>query len=372
MRVALLEFVSATVAPGSRPGDGPHAGPVALLREGRAMRDAILADFLALPDTEVLLIHHPEEPPQRRPRLRSIPAGRDAAAALRRAARQADAALVIAPETAGVLERLSRIVEMEGCLLLGPSPAAVRLAADKIATARMLAAASLPTPDTRLVRFQAARAALARRSPPYVLKPRDGAGCAGVVVVRHPDDVGDALRRLRAATDRDDFVVQEYVAGTPASLSLLAGEAPSGFILPLALGRQRLRRGPAMEYTGGEVPLHHPGVESGIRTGLAAARALGRGAGSLRGFIGIDLVLRDRQAVVIEINPRLTTSYLGLRRILSHNLVDLIRRAATGRRLPAAVTPVGACRFSASGRDPRESRVQPWITFSAGTSAARI
>jgi hypothetical protein len=372
MRVVLLEFVSATTAPRRRPGRRRQPEQTGLFREGRAMRDAVLADLLALPDIEVVLIHHPRERLRRHPRLRTVPAGHDPAPALRAAARQADAALVIAPETAGVLERLSRIVETAGCRLLGSPPAAVRLAADKIATARLLGAAALPAPETRLVRFATAGATLARRSPPFVLKPRDGAGSAGVMVVRRRSEVGGALRRLRAATDRDDFILQQYVEGTPASASLLVGAAPSGVILPLALGRQRLRGGRTPKYTGGEIPLRHPGAGAALRIGMAAARALARRAGGLRGFIGIDLVLRDGEAFVIEINPRLTTSYLGLRRILPHNLADLIRRAATGRRLPAAVIPAGTCRFSSSGRRVTVTVERPWITSSAGTSAARI
>ena len=32
----------------------------------------------------------------------------------------------------------------------------------------------------------------------------------------------------------------------------------------------------------------------------------------LKGYVGIDMVLSDDECYVIEINPRLTTSYLGL------------------------------------------------------------
>jgi len=52
----------------------------------------------------------------------------------------------------------------------------------------------------------------------------------------------------------------------------------------------------------------------------------------LRGYVGVDLVLglhagEDR---VIELNPRLTTSYLGLRRKAKVNLADIYLRMMYG------------------------------------------
>ncbi len=70
-----------------------------------------------------------------------------------------------------------------------------------------------------------------------------------------------------------------------------------------------------------------------------AAQVLGGLPGAL-GFLGIDLVLGDdpagSQDVVIEINPRLTTSYVGLRRLAEGNLAAAMLTIATGR--PAALS----------------------------------
>ncbi len=52
----------------------------------------------------------------------------------------------------------------------------------------------------------------------------------------------------------------------------------------------------------------------------------------LRGWVGVDLVLPDDgPPVVVEINPRLTTSYLGYRRLTGTNLAERwLRGAANG------------------------------------------
>ena len=54
----------------------------------------------------------------------------------------------------------------------------------------------------------------------------------------------------------------------------------------------------------------------------------------MRGWIGIDMVLGSAENgasdFVIEINPRLTTSYIGLRRICKQNLAQVMWQAAAG------------------------------------------
>ncbi len=54
----------------------------------------------------------------------------------------------------------------------------------------------------------------------------------------------------------------------------------------------------------------------------------------LAGFVGVDLVLGmpadGSEDWVIEINPRPTTSYIGLRQLASDNLVDAALRIARG------------------------------------------
>jgi predicted ATP-grasp superfamily ATP-dependent carboligase len=51
---------------------------------------------------------------------------------------------------------------------------------------------------------------------------------------------------------------------------------------------------------------------------------------------------------VIEVNPRLTLAYLGIRAVLDENVAGLVLAACHGT-LPAALVPRRLARFSASG-----------------------
>ncbi len=138
-----------------------------------------------------------------------------------------------------------------------------------------------------------------------------------------------------------------------------------------------MRRRPAIEYLGGETYWPHDRADEGIAAARAAVAALATAGAPLRGYVGVDLLLGPDGVSVIEVNPRLTTSYIGLRLSIRENLAGLILEAAAGGRLPERVTRVARCRFLADGSAiilaarPGPER-DTWRTTSAGTSAASI
>jgi hypothetical protein len=81
---------------------------------------------------------------------------------------------------------------------------------------------------------------------------------------------------------------------------------------------------------GGELPLT-PGLAERA-TALAERAAAAMPAAT--GYIGVDLVLGREpdglEDAVIEINPRLTTSYVGLRAAATSNLAEAMCRIAHG------------------------------------------
>ena len=98
-------------------------------------------------------------------------------------------------------------------------------------------------------------------------------------------------------------------------------------------------------YRGGTTPLDHPLAK---RAGEEAVRACEAIPG-LCGYVGVDLVLTKSEAVVIEVNPRLTTAYLGVRSALAENVAAMAIAACAGR-LPEPSPARRSVRFSAGGR----------------------
>ena len=98
----------------------------------------------------------------------------------------ADHTILIAPETGGLLRDLTLALGRSGANLLGSTPGAIDLAADKLRLADHFARAGVPHPETRLVH---PRSGLPRDAIyPAVLKPTDGAGAVDTLLVAYPDD----------------------------------------------------------------------------------------------------------------------------------------------------------------------------------------
>jgi predicted ATP-grasp superfamily ATP-dependent carboligase len=240
---------------------------------------------------------------------------------LERFSAAADATILIAPEFDDILLKAVRLAVGSGGRLMSPSPEFIRVAANKQRTCEMLAAAGVPVPAGRLLESDEPLPPDTRY--PAVLKPVNGAGSQDTYLVSGPYDAPPAYAWPRR--------LESYVPGSAASVALLCG--PAGRI-PLAPCKQRISEDGRLRYLGGELPLSAGLAE---RASALAERALAAMPMTV-GYVGVDLVLGREpdgsEDAVIEINPRLTTSYVGLRTAATNNLADAMWRIAQGELQP--------------------------------------
>jgi predicted ATP-grasp superfamily ATP-dependent carboligase len=226
-------------------------------------------------------------------------------------------------------------VEEAGGRLLGPSAAAVRLTGDKLLLARHLIRRGVPTPPV-----------LAEPRFPAVWKPRHGAGSQATFLVRSPEELMTCAARARAEGWEGEAIVQPFVPGLAASVALLLGPRQQVALRP---GAQSLSADGRFHYQGGTLQLAPALAERVCRLAWQAVRAVA----GLQGYVGVDVVLgeaadgsRDR---VIEINPRLTTSYVGLRALAESNLAEAMLGIVCGKDVPGLRWRAGVVRFQADG-----------------------
>jgi predicted ATP-grasp superfamily ATP-dependent carboligase len=143
------------------------------------------------------------------------------------------------------------------------------------------------------------------------------------------------------------MILQEYVPGRPVSVSFLAG---AGELFALPAVEQVLSADGHFRYQGGRLPLPE---ELDRRARRLAERAV-RAVEGLHGYFGVDLVLGDAEDgledFAIEINPRLTTSYVGLRRLARFNLAEGLLAVTTGALLPVRDWHTDPVVFQADGQ----------------------
>jgi predicted ATP-grasp superfamily ATP-dependent carboligase len=225
---------------------------------------------------------------------------------------QVDAVWPIAPET--VLEGLCRQVLEAGRALMNTPPAGVALAASKLGTVARLARCGVPVVPTYPA-SSGASVGLPDRDGPWVLKPDTGLGCEGLCVCPDRPALCSHLARI---PEGSPYVVQPYVPGIPASLCLLCW---SGEARLLSCNRQRiLPVGDRLQLRGCLVNDLAGAWERCEHLAWQVAAALPE----LWGLVGVDLLMTTGGPRVLEVNPRLTTSYAGLRRALDANPAGLV------------------------------------------------
>ena len=332
MRVFLYEFATGG---GRYSLDGEIGRSFAT--EGAAMLSALAADFAALAGVEVAILHDPRAPLPGAGDYQVHPVATAAGQRLAfgRLARQCDWTVVIAPELDEQLVTRLRWVQQAGGRLLGPPVDLAALLSDKQRTAEHLQQGGVPVPRGRLL---GPSDALPADFPyPAVIKPAAGAGSTGVRWV------GDARSEL--ATTCGVRRLERFCRGTAASVAVLCGPAGAW---PLAPCGQRLSDDGRFSYLGGWLPLPEDLKQRAVALACRAVAAVDYRLG----YVGVDLILgrcpNGTEDVVVEINPRLTTSYLGLRVAVRCNLAGAMLQAAAGLR-PEIPPPAARVTFTAAG-----------------------
>jgi tyramine---L-glutamate ligase len=293
--------------------------PASLVREGAAMIGALASDLVKIPGCQVTALRDPRMLQLVLPRCRVVDVVDKASHGdeFERLASEADATILIAPEFDGILLAAAKRVTAADGRLASPSPEFVRIASSKQRTCEILAAAGVPVPsgmmiepdDTLPVDFEY----------PAVLKPIDGAGSQDTYVVSGPHDSPPAYAWPRR--------LERFVPGLAASVSLVCGANSRLALMPC---RQRISDDGRLMYLGGALPLSAGLAERATELAEHALDALPKTIG----YVGVDLVLggdpHGHEDAVIEINPRLTTSYVGLRAAARSNLAEAMWHSYQG------------------------------------------
>jgi len=355
VRIFVFEFITGggllpeQVAVGNREKSVPRVLDSSLLAEGLAMVTALASDFSAIQDCRVHVLQDGDVPLHLFADVSTHPVHNQAEyqSAFVEQAAAADWTVLIAPECQGsLLERVETALACGG-RLLSPGPQVVRPASDKHATAEHLWRAGVPAPRGAI--WTLGEPLPADLQFPLVVKPRDGAGSQGVRLVHSLDALRAAAREMVADSGDESLKetrVEEYAAGVAVSVAFLCGPRER---VALPACEQRLSSDGHFTYLGGMTPLAAP---LAARATALARRAINTLADPF-GYLGVDLVLGVDPAGsgdrVIEINPRLTTSYVGLRAAVSENLAAAMLRIALGQpgEIGAVVRRV---EFTADGR----------------------
>ncbi len=220
-----------------------------------------------------------------------------------------DAGLVVAPDE--ILGDLTELVE-KNTENLGCPSGSVRLCADKLECTCALEREKIPVPHT---------IGSGEYKSDHIIKPRFG--CAS-----------EGIHKSSAGIVKGGFIATQFIEGEHLSASIITGKTQ----LLLTVNKQLIEIDREVSYKGGIVPYYYEKNNEIVEVAKKTLKTLG-----CRGYAGVDIVLGDKPYVV-DVNPRPTTSIIGISRVMDAEIADLILRSRFGE-LPASVSVSGSFTF---------------------------
>ena len=257
-----------------------------------------------------------------------------------------DAAFVIAPEHDNVLQSLVERIEATSAVSLNCGSKAIEQISNKVALLERASKLELDFPKTLTFNVDEPIAKITQSIKsklgfPVVIKPSRGTGCSGLSLAVTEIQLAEAIKKVKNELPYSDVIAQEYIQGINASVSAICTTAEA---LPVSLNFQEVKLcDPSSDsnYTGGQVPLENP-----LKTkAFDATKRLLTSFKHLAGYVGVDFVLTKEKAFVIEANPRLTTSYVGLRKVVNQNLSQVILDSVLKQEIPRKMETHGVALF---------------------------
>jgi predicted ATP-grasp superfamily ATP-dependent carboligase len=303
--------------------------PASLAREGSLMLNALLNDFAALPEHDVFVMldyrfakTYDENVGWARffahlsdyKNIHLIPINPtdNVFAIFNKSLKECDAAWIVAPETDDILLKFTQQVEKANKLLLSVPSSAIIKTADKLQTFNILTANNIPTiPTQRLLDLPGFKNL---EGLPLVIKPIDGVGCENNFVIQNQIEFNQVIQKIEQP---QNYITQPFIKGDALSVS---GIFKHGQTQLLCINRQHLEiKNQQFKLLGCEVniPINKAMFENLLHE---IANALP----DLFGYVGIDLILANQHLYIVEINPRLTSSYAGIQQALGINVAELV------------------------------------------------
>jgi predicted ATP-grasp superfamily ATP-dependent carboligase len=333
LKILLLEYITAG-------GLNDEPLQASLLQEGTLMRDALLRDFSDIAEVEIVTTYDVRVSlPKFTKQAICVDSTSDIKEIWHDMLQTCDAALLVAPESNGVLTELTAMIEVAGVKNLGCLHPAVEIASNKQLTCDVLKKANILTIPTYTVYEFLSPDFISTQSVSsgWVIKPIDGAGCVDTFYFTDGQALKTWLILEQTIEKYDAYIIQPYQHGTPASISMLC---KNGRALVLSCNEQVIeieaseiqvsktqttKNNPAsIQYKGSKVNAlsHYNAAFAELANQITTAIP------DLNGYVGVDLIIHEqgdfKEIFVVEINSRITTSYIALRESIDCNPAKLI------------------------------------------------
>ncbi|MHA1623931.1 MAG: ATP-grasp domain-containing protein [Promethearchaeota archaeon] len=322
-RIFIFEFISG--------GGFNHVDiPISLFTEGFGMLRVIVEDFKNLGFQIKTLIDHRIQHMIRYLKTdfsKEINQNMDIFLEVKNAVKDCKYVFIIAPEFSGILYNLTKIMKDQNKIILSMSLEAIRLGSSKFETYKYFKAQEVSTPLTyhlpsHLLHKDHVMKIILNFKLPVIIKPEDGVGAENIFYFENKSQISSFFTSNRSQFESDrDYIIQEYVSGKDLSVSIIENSQGLNILSINAQFVEISKLNSNSSYLGGYTPISdYENVRKNLKKQFRQLNLIG-----FTGYYGIDFIRKtDNSLSFIEINPRLTTSYVGIRNITKKNPLLLI------------------------------------------------
>jgi len=304
MKILIFEFITGG-------GLAQKEIPESLFNEGLIMLKALLSDLVSLPHIQLTLLldcrNSKLEIPEKI-KIVWVSNEQNVYQLLPELIEASDLVWPIAPEIDLELYKVSVLVESKAKRLLNSSSQAVASCSDKFLTAQMLKKNGLAVVETH----QLASFSLIMDGGAWVIKPKDGVGCLNSYFITSQNEFDRINVQIE---DKAHYIIQPYIAGEALSLSCLFKNGKAWLI---CCNRQQV----AIKQKKFELEACEVNISTNKRQLYQQLiEKIAQSILGLWGYVGIDIIQPEfDMPLILEINPRLTTSFAGINKATGLNI----------------------------------------------------
>jgi tyramine---L-glutamate ligase len=301
MRHCLFEFITGG-------GLSDQALPETLIREGEIMVQTLLNELADIAGSKISICRD-SRLSMNKSNVEQIFIKGNIEGKLLEHLKESDVSWLIAPETDQCLSKYADLFIKHGGLFIGSSHEAIKTATSKYLTCNTLTNAGINVVETRMLADDAPES-----DAGWVIKPDDGVGAEDACFIENKNDLIEFIQK----TESKNMIMQPYIDGEHMSMSLLAFNDD---VRLLACNKQYI------EIENGSIKLNAIGVNECLSFKddmLNLAKDIIAAISGFAGYIGVDLIKKNDELFVLEINPRFTTAYAGISKSIHCNVADKI------------------------------------------------
>lgn len=237
---------------------------------------------------------------------------------------------IIAPESQDILYNLTKIAQNKGKRILSSKLEGIKTGSSKLRTYEFFQEQGVNTPITYSIPkidsqldMDFILKCLKDLGKPIIIKPEDGVGAENIFYFETEKQIKTFFhRKLNTFDKKRNFILQEFIKGEDYSVSLI--NDLENYTQILSINKQNITfsgKFKNSEYLGGHTPVdNYKKIKDSLEITLNRLDL-----SLFNGYFGIDFILTsDGSLFFIEINPRLTTSYVGIRKAMEQNFIEYL------------------------------------------------